>query len=242
MESGCQVTMPPIDVYGNSRKFPCSVAEEALPQPESLPTSIAALNAEPLAGAVIETPALPFDDSQALSRPNSPLPDLPLGEAADSQFFCSSVRCWSWLSCKDVEIYLLLGKFSWSGDGDLVQLPSILLVDSTADGRMLLMVVSCLVSGKLINAAALVCWQHIGAGCSRLLPGGGLVLDVNGSCCWSFEERKFAVRPEAEALFGTALDCSDELLNYFLVPLVPVMEAQLLDKQCSVSYSGLYEH
>ncbi|GMH22941.1 hypothetical protein Nepgr_024784 [Nepenthes gracilis] len=75
VESGCQVTMPPIDVYGNSGKFSCSVAEEALPQPESLPTPIAVLNAEPPAGAVIETPALPFDDSRALTRPNSPLPD-----------------------------------------------------------------------------------------------------------------------------------------------------------------------
>ncbi|GMH21096.1 hypothetical protein Nepgr_022938 [Nepenthes gracilis] len=64
---------PPIDVYGNSGK--CLVAEEALPLPESLPTPIAVLNAEPLAGAVIETPALPSDDTRALTRPNSPLPD-----------------------------------------------------------------------------------------------------------------------------------------------------------------------
>ncbi|GMH03412.1 hypothetical protein Nepgr_005251 [Nepenthes gracilis] len=61
--------MPPIDVYGKSGK--CSVAEEALPQPESLPTPIAVLNLESLSGG-IETPALPFDDSRALTRPNSP--------------------------------------------------------------------------------------------------------------------------------------------------------------------------
>ncbi|GMH12912.1 hypothetical protein Nepgr_014753 [Nepenthes gracilis] len=33
VESGCQVTMPPIDAYGKSGQLPCSVAEEALPQP-----------------------------------------------------------------------------------------------------------------------------------------------------------------------------------------------------------------
>ncbi|GMH21040.1 hypothetical protein Nepgr_022882 [Nepenthes gracilis] len=66
--------MPPIDEFGNSGQFPCSVAEEALPQPESLPAPIDVLNTEPLFGPEIETPALPSTESLALSNPNSPLP------------------------------------------------------------------------------------------------------------------------------------------------------------------------
>ncbi|GMH25888.1 hypothetical protein Nepgr_027731 [Nepenthes gracilis] len=75
VEPGCQVTTPPIVVDGNSGKLPCSVAEEALPQTESIPTPIVGLNAELLAGAVIETPTPPSDDSRALTWPNPPLPD-----------------------------------------------------------------------------------------------------------------------------------------------------------------------
>ncbi|GMH15525.1 hypothetical protein Nepgr_017366 [Nepenthes gracilis] len=78
--------MSPIDAYGKSGQLPCSVAEEALPQPESLPTPIAVLNAEPLIGAEIETPALPFADSLALTSPNSPLP-VPAGGGCGYLFF-----------------------------------------------------------------------------------------------------------------------------------------------------------
>ncbi|GMH21154.1 hypothetical protein Nepgr_022996 [Nepenthes gracilis] len=66
--------MPPIDEFGNSGQFPRSAAEEVLPQPESLPTPITVLNAEPLFGPEFETPALPSTESLALTNPNSPLP------------------------------------------------------------------------------------------------------------------------------------------------------------------------
>ncbi|GMH30409.1 hypothetical protein Nepgr_032252 [Nepenthes gracilis] len=65
-------------------------------------------------------------------------------------------RCWSWLCCLYVEILFVAGIFAGAGTGALLQLPSILLFDSAAYGKMLLTVVSCLVSGMLINAAALV--------------------------------------------------------------------------------------
>ncbi|GMH18521.1 hypothetical protein Nepgr_020362 [Nepenthes gracilis] len=66
-ELGCQLILSPIDEFGNSGQFPCSVAEEVLPQPESLPSTIVVLNVEPLYGHEFETPALPSTD------PNSPL-------------------------------------------------------------------------------------------------------------------------------------------------------------------------
>ncbi|GMH25417.1 hypothetical protein Nepgr_027260 [Nepenthes gracilis] len=74
VESDCHASWPPIDSYGKSGQLPDSVAEEALPQPEPITTPIAVLKAEPVFGAVIETPALPIADSLALTSPNYPSP------------------------------------------------------------------------------------------------------------------------------------------------------------------------